>query len=177
MKRYCALLRGINVGGNNIIKMTALKASFEKMGFDDVRTYIQSGNVLFKTTGSPAALEEKIEKALSKEFSYKSRVVVLSHEILAQTIAGAPKGFGTKPLKYRYDVLFLKKPLTPAQAMKAVELREGVDEAAAGKHALYFKRLVAKATQSKLLKLVMKPEYQYMTIRNWNTTTKLSALV
>lgn len=177
MRHYCALLRGINVGGNNIIKMTALKASFEKMGFEEVRTYIQSGNVLFRATGSPAALEEKIEKALSKEFSYKSRVVVLSHEMLAKTISGAPKGFGKEPLKYRYDVLFLKKPLTPAKAMKAVELREGVDEVAAGKHALYFKRLIAKVTSSKISKLVMKPEYQYLTIRNWNTTTKLAALV
>jgi uncharacterized protein (DUF1697 family) len=147
------------------------------MGFEDVHTYIQSGNVLFKATGSPPALEGKIEKALSKEFSYKSRVVVVSHETFARVLAEAPKGFGKEPLKYRYDVLFLKKPLTPAKAMKATDLREGVDEVGAGRHALYFKRLIAKVTSSKISKLVMKPEYQYMTIRNWNTTTKLAELV
>ena len=48
--RYIALLRGINVGGNNIIKMADLKACFERMGFCDVATYIQSGNVAFNTT-------------------------------------------------------------------------------------------------------------------------------
>ncbi|NCP46313.1 MAG: DUF1697 domain-containing protein, partial [Flavobacteriales bacterium] len=47
MNQYLALLRGINVGGNNIIKMVDLKACFEKMGFTDVKTYIQSGNVIF----------------------------------------------------------------------------------------------------------------------------------
>lgn len=47
--RYIALLRGINVGGNNIIRMSDLKASFEELGFSDVVTYIQSGNVLFNT--------------------------------------------------------------------------------------------------------------------------------
>jgi uncharacterized protein (DUF1697 family) len=49
MNKYLALLRGINVGGNNIIKMVDLKACFEKMGFLDVSTYIQSGNVLFSS--------------------------------------------------------------------------------------------------------------------------------
>jgi uncharacterized protein (DUF1697 family) len=49
MLQYLALLRGINVGGNNIIKMTDLKAGFENIGFSDVSTYIQSGNVIFKS--------------------------------------------------------------------------------------------------------------------------------
>ena len=55
MPRYVALLRGINVGGNNLIKMTALKACFEEQGFADVVTYIQSGNVLFDARASGAA--------------------------------------------------------------------------------------------------------------------------
>ncbi|NIP26808.1 MAG: DUF1697 domain-containing protein, partial [Phycisphaerae bacterium] len=50
MRQYAALLRGINVGGKNIIKMADLRACFERMGFSDVRTYIQSGNVLFWAT-------------------------------------------------------------------------------------------------------------------------------
>ena len=55
MSRYVALLRGINVGGNNLIKMTELKACFEEQGFADVATYIQSGNVLFTRAESGAA--------------------------------------------------------------------------------------------------------------------------
>ncbi len=79
MSLYVALLRGINVGGSNLIRMAALKACFEAEGFGDVATYIQSGNVLF-TAGraNQQALTGQIEKALSRSFAYQSRVVVRS---------------------------------------------------------------------------------------------------
>lgn len=174
---HLALLRGINVGGNNIIKMTALKEAFEKIGFESVQTYIQSGNVVFAASDTEETLEAKIEKALSKAFSYDCRAMVVSKKKLQQIVDEAPRGFGKEPEKYRYDVIFLKKPLTPTKALAASEVREGVDEASAGKHAVYFKRLIAKATHSKLPKIIGKPEYKYMTIRNWNTTAKLLALM
>ena len=62
MTKYVALLRGINVGGNNIIKMVELKACFEQMGFADVETHIQSGNVVFATSKKSAGLEAGIER-------------------------------------------------------------------------------------------------------------------
>ena len=174
MTHYVALLRGINVGGNNIIKMTDLKACFESLGFKDVRTYIQSGNVLFRVAGSnQAALTKRIETALSKSFNYKSRVVVRSQKQMQAIVAKAPKGFGSDQDTYRYDVLFLKDPLTAAKAMKSVSMKEGIDEAYAGKGVLYFSRLISKATQSHLNRIASMPVYQSMTIRNWNTTTKL----
>jgi uncharacterized protein (DUF1697 family) len=173
-----ALLRGINVGGNNIIRMAALRASFEAMGFTDVVTYIQSGNVVFSSpVADQTRLEQTLEAALSRQFGYRSTVVVVSHDVLTRIVADAPKGFGRAPAAYRYDVIFLKKPLTPAKALHAVEVREGVDRVSTGVHALYFSRLISKATQSRLSRIVQKPEYQYMTIRNWNTTTKLLALL
>lgn len=175
--RYVALLRGINVGGSNVIKMAALRASFEAMGFGDVVTYIQSGNVVFSTPRvDRTRLEQALEAALSRQFGYRSTVVVLSHDAMHRVVAEAPKGFGSAPAAYRYDVIFLKKPLAPAQALHAVEVKEGVDRVSAGVHALYFSRLISKATQSRLSRIVQKPEYQYMTIRNWNTTTRLLAL-
>src|ERR687895_140299 len=79
MAVHVALLRGINVGGKNMIKMPALKACFEAGGFEDVVTYIQSGNVLFRGTGSSATLATQIEKMLNKTFDhYKASVVVRS---------------------------------------------------------------------------------------------------
>jgi uncharacterized protein (DUF1697 family) len=177
-KQYLALLRGINVGGNNIIKMTKLKASFEDMGFRKVITYIQSGNVLFDSPPqTEKALENKIEKELSKKFKYKSCVLVISNDKMAQIIKEAPKHFGKNPDKYRYDIIFIKNPLTPKKAMNAIETKEGVDTANLGKHALYFSRLISKTTQSKLSKIIQKPEYKNMTIRNWNTATKLLAII
>ena len=175
---YLALLRGINVGGKNIIKMADLKASFESMGFSDVRTYIQSGNVVFASVEKDnAKLTDRIQKALSKRFNYTSRLVLVAHSEMKKIVAGAPKGFGDDPDAYRYDVIFLKEPLTPAKAMEQVSVREGVDQAYMGKYVLYFSRLVSRATQSHLNKIILLPMYQNMTIRNWNTTTRLLAIM
>ena len=176
--QYLALLRGINVGGKNIIKMADLKASFEALGFSNVITYIQSGNVLFQSDEKDKALlTVQIEKELSKRFQFEAKVVVISQKELAAIIRNAPEGFGNDEEKFSYDVIFLKEPLTPKEAMKSVSVREGVDTAHAGKLALYFSRLISRASQSHLTKIIGTPIYQNMTIRNWNTTTKLLKLM
>jgi uncharacterized protein (DUF1697 family) len=176
---YLALLRGINVGGGNIIKMADLKACFEASKFKNVATYIQSGNVLFESGESDQGkLVKKLEKALSRTFSpYKARIVLCSHAGLTQIVREAPKGFGKEPQKYRYDVIYLKEPMTASEAMNSVTTKPGVDEVAIGSDALYFSRLVAKAAQSHLARIVSLPVYQHMTIRNWNTTSKILALM
>ena len=176
--QYLVLLRGINVGGKNIIKMVDLKASFEEMGFSNVVTYIQSGNVVLQSEDKDkAAITTKIEKGFSKRFNFAAKVVVISQKELAAIVKSAPDGFGKEEKKYRYDVIFLKEPLTTKEAMKSVSTREGVDSAHAGKQALYFSRLISRAAQSYLTKIIGMPVYQNMTIRNWNTTTKLLTLM
>jgi uncharacterized protein (DUF1697 family) len=96
---------------------------------------------------------------------------------MERVVAQAPKGFGKDPAQYRYDVLFVKEPLTTSDALRDVPTAPGVDTVSAGDHALYFRRLVSKATQSKLNKLVQRPVYKNLTIRNWNTTIKLLQMV
>ncbi len=176
--RFIALLRGINVGGNNLIKMSDLRTSFAGMGFTDVETYIQSGNVVFssKQTNKPK-LTALIEKALSDAFSYQSKVVVVSGGELQQVVTQAPKGFGKDKDLYRYDVLFVKDPLKTSEVLEVLPTKPGVDTAHAGDHALYFRRLNSKAAQSHLAKLVQMSVYKNITIRNWNTTTKLLEIV
>jgi uncharacterized protein (DUF1697 family) len=178
MNRYVALLRGINVGRNNPIKMTALKACFEKQGFRDVITYIQSGNVLFTARESAAdKLTHRIEGVLAATFSYRASLVLRSRKQMQGIVQRAPGGFGTQPTKYRYDVIYLKAPLSASVAMKSVVTAPGVDEARAGIGVLYFSRLISKASKSRLSKLVSLPIYQNMTIRNWSTTTKLLHMI
>lgn len=179
MAQYVALLRGINVGGNNKIKMADLKTCFEKQGFTNVMTYIQSGNVLFEANAkNQQALTIQIENMLAKTFSFKARVVLRSHNELAQIVASAPKDFGTEPAKYRSYVIFLKDSLSTAETLQAIPLKEGVDKTWAGpKGVIFHQRVEARATQSHLGKLIAMPIYQDMTIRNWNTTTKLLALM
>ena len=103
--------------------------------------------------------------------------MLCSHAKLEQVVRRAPKGFGGQPAKFRYDVIFLKEPATAAEALKSVKTKEGVDQAFAGPDVLYFSRLTAKAAQSQLSRIISLPIYQSMTIRNWNTTTKLLALM
>jgi uncharacterized protein (DUF1697 family) len=175
---YVALLRGINVGGNNLIKMPALKACFEAQDLRDVSTYIASGNVLFAAgSANQRALTEQIETALSKTFAYQSRVVVRSLAEMKTVVEKAPKGFGTKPAVYRYDVTFLRHPLTADEAIESFTPNPGVDHLWRGEGVLYSSRLISKAAQSRLSKVVGTPAYQYMTTRNWNTTTKLLGLL
>jgi uncharacterized protein (DUF1697 family) len=175
---YLALLRGINVGGNNIIKMVDLKKCFETIGFTDVVTYIQSGNVLFKSEEQDKGkLIIKIEKELSDRFSYKSKIVLVTKTQLESVVNDAPMGFGTLPEEYKYDVFFIKSPLTPTKAIKSIKLRDGVDCVFVGIDVLYFHHLISKAGQSYLTKVIGLPIYQSMTIRNWNTTTKLFELM
>ncbi|MBX3187470.1 MAG: DUF1697 domain-containing protein [Labilithrix sp.] len=175
--RHVALLRGINVGGNNIIKMVDLRVAFEAMGFAEVATYIQSGNVVFSSRpAKKAALTTKIEAALGEAFGYASRVVVLTANELARVVAEAPE-FGKRPSEYRYDVLFVKEPVTPGEALAQITAKPGVDAVHAGAHAIYFRRLIRRATQSRLAKIAQQPVYKSLTIRNWNTTVKLLGMV
>ena len=175
--RYVALLRGINVGGKNLISMADLRAELESAGYGAVQTYIQSGNVLFETDTPRAELEGAIEALLAERLGCPVLVVVRSHRQLANVVASAPDGFGADRDTHLSDVVFLKAPLTSAQAMRVVSLREGVDRAWAGTGVLYFDRVAERSSQSRLSRLVGTPQYQRMTIRNWSTTTKLLAML
>lgn len=178
MGRYVALLRGINVGGKNLIKMTELKVCLEKQGFRDVVTYIQSGNVLFTSADAGAEkLVRRIEAALVAAFDYEASVVLRSHKQMQDIVGRAPKGFGAQPDRYRYDVIYLKAPLTAAVALKSVLTNPEVDQVHAGTGVIYFSRLISKAAQSRLSRIVSLPIYQSLTIRNWNTTTRLLRLM
>jgi len=176
--RYVCLLRGINVGGKNIIPMSELRARFEALGFADVTTYIASGNVVFTAKrAAPVKLAATIEKALRMAFAYEARVVLLSAEQLAEAIAEAPAGFGKDQAKYKYDVAFVRQPVRPPDVLPQLSAKEGVDTFAAGTHAIYFRRLTAKAAQSHLTKITGKAFYQDLTVRNWNTSLALARLV
>jgi uncharacterized protein (DUF1697 family) len=174
---YVALLRGINVGGRNKVPMAALRTTFEDAGYEDVRTYIQSGNVLFRTTKPARGLEDDIEAVLERHLGYPVLVVVRSHAQLRAIVDSAPDGFGADPDTYYSDALFLKPPLTAKQVMALLELRDGVDEAWPGRGVVYFARLGAQRTKSKLNRIVSTPAYASMTIRSWATTTKLLAML
>ena len=175
--RGLALLRGINVGGKNLISMPDLRAAFEDHGCTDVETYIQSGNVVFATDRPAKGLEDELEAMLERRFAIPLLVVVRSHAQLRNIVKKAPKGFGRSPDTFHSDVVFLKRPLTPEQAMGVVELRDQVDQAWTGTGVLYFQRLSAQRTKSRMNRIMGTPEYKLMTIRNWRTTTTVLGIL
>jgi len=175
---YVALLRGTNVGGKNRILMADLAACFESAGYEDVRTYIQSGNVVFGSERQDrAGLTGAIERMLADAFDYHATVELRDRGEMRAVLEAAPPGFGGDPGRYRYDVLFLMPPLTPEDALEALTIKDGVDAAWGGPGVVYASRLTERASQSRLSRLMSHPVYQRITIRNWNTTTKLCAMM
>ena len=157
--------------------MAALRETLEAGGFTSVRTYIQSGNVLLDTTRPATGLENDIEGLLEQRFGYPITVVMRSRAQMRAIVADAPQGFGSQPGTYHSDVMVLKAPLTSAQVMKVLSPKPDVDRAWPGKGVVYFDRLSARRTESRLSKIMGTPEYRLMTVRNWNTATKLVELL
>ena len=133
--------------------------------------------MLFETDAPAGELEAAIEATLEQRFGMPLLVVVRSHRQLGAVISGAPAGFGADPDTYYCDAVFVKSPLTSRQVMNIVELRDGVDQAWPGPGVVYFARLGAQRTKSKMSRIVGKPEYKQVTVRSWATTTKLAALL
>jgi uncharacterized protein (DUF1697 family) len=174
MAPHVALIRGINVGGKNIVPMAKLRTALEDAGFEDVRTYIQSGNVLLSAPeGDDSAVAATVERVLEDAFGVTTVVVALSAATLRRAVKDAPKGFGTEPDTYHYDAAFLHPELTSKDALAAFGIREGVDTAWAGKGVVYFRRLSELRTKSLMSKVVGTAPYRHMTIRNWRTTLRL----
>ena len=147
MTRYIAFLRAINVGGH-VVKMDTLRGLFKDIGFTYVETFIQSGNVIFCShEPDPARLTKLLEDSLSKSFDYESRLVLRSYEEMKQIVRKAPRGFGSEPSLYRYDVIFLREPLSGAELIKALRPKEGVDKASAGRSVAYISRSIERASQ------------------------------
>ena len=179
MPTYVILIRGINVGGKNKVPMTGLKTCLEALGCSNVSTYIASGNVILESDQPPDALQAQIERTLPTTFKLDSELVsvlVLTRKQLQAVIEHKPKGFGEQPETYHSDAIFLIG-IDAAEAMAVFNPRPGVDNVWPGDGVIYSQRLSAQRTKSRLNKIIGTPVYQSMTIRNWNTTTKLLKLL
>ncbi len=177
MTTYLCLLRGINVGGNNIIPMAKLKAAFEQLGFSDVRTYIQSGNVIFNTkTQSPRTLEQIIEQALTKQFRYPSKVVIRTKAELAQIFKAIPNHWFTDATR-KYNVIFLRDVIDHKTILKEFKPKPEIETVSYKPGVLFWSAKTSDLTRSAMIKLAGDPLYKEMTVRNLNTTQKLFHLM
>lgn len=176
MKTYICLLRSVNVSGVNIIKMAELKTFWESLGYQDVKTYIQSGNIIFKSNQKLS--EPILEKAIEEKFSTKNvSVIIKSPEELAEIINNNPftKEEDFNP-KFNY-CCFLQR-LPDAEKIAAFnQLTFGTDSFTIKGNVMYIK-YAEGAGKTKLTNKVIESKLGVQsTSRNWNTTNKLLDLV
>jgi uncharacterized protein (DUF1697 family) len=135
---YIAILRGINVSGQNIIKMEVLRRMMEGLGFQEVSTYIQSGNVVFrKENASTTEVLEEITEKMQEEFGFHVPVIVLEAEALDRIIAGNPFAMDPALDKGQMHVTFLASA-PPAFDREAIEAKKQDSERIAfSEHAVY----------------------------------------
>ena len=174
---FVALLRGVNVGGNNMISMSSLKKSFEALGFNDVVTYINSGNIIFKSKEADARkLESKIEKMLLKEYQLDSRVVLRSLSQMEKLVKNLPRNWNDDS-GWRYNVIFLRHTIDSEKILAELEVKKDIEEVVYYPGALLWRAQISELTRTNMLKLSSRKMYQDMTIRNQNTTRKLYELM
>jgi uncharacterized protein (DUF1697 family) len=175
---YVALLRGINVGGNNVIPMSALVKTFERMGLDSVKTYIASGNVLFRTKATePRAIEARIESALSKAHAYDARVVLRSQAEMARHLKDLPRPWKRPDPEMRYNVLFLRHEIDSESILEDLAPKPDIEQIWYRPGVLYWSAHTSDLARTSMVKLSSKGIYKHVTVRNLNTTRKILELM
>ena len=177
--RYVALLRGINVGGKNKVPMPALKEVFERVGHADVRTYINSGNVVFDAPRARAAdLAEALEAAIEGEFGFGVRVLVLRGSAVVKIAEALPDDWVNDD-RSSCNVLYLLPERASPRALDAFDVNPPHEEARYCAGAILSRVDRSYLGRSALHKLAStnRDLYAYVTIRNCNTARKLAAMV
>lgn len=166
---YVALLRGVNVGGVTV-KMADLAELVRGLGYDDVRTVLASGNVLFGTTEAAATAKERLEAALRDRFGYEAWVHVLSRDAVRAIAAAFP--FERTADRHAYVVFVLDPRLL--DELLAVPLDPAVEQVARGDGVLYWSTPKGSTLDSAMGKAQSSGRHKpWLTTRNLNTLEKL----
>lgn len=175
--RYVALLRGVNVGGSGKIDMKELKAVVEAAGMGSVRTYINSGNVVFTTAVTDRArLAVTLEAALEERFGFAPRVLVRTVEEIRSMVEALPAEW-TNDQTTKCDVFFLWDEVDSPSVLDRLDFDPTLEDVRYTPGAVI--RCVSRkdAPGSRLTRVVGTPLYQQMTVRNCNTARKLLELM
>ena len=173
---YLALLRGINVGGKNKVEMARLKTLFKSIGSTEVRTYINSGNVIFEHDRARSRLRVAIEKAIEAEFGFEVRLVLRDLEevtSLAESIPGSWKEDATM----RCYVMFLWADVDDPSVLERLIIKDGIDDVKYVPGTIVWRVDRDVLTRSGMMRLTSDDLYKQMTIRNINTVRKLAELM
>jgi uncharacterized protein (DUF1697 family) len=174
--RYVALLRGVNVGGNAIIRMAELRACAESLGLEGVRTHIASGNLLFRSAERRASrLDAELERVIEDSFGIRVPVVVRSSGEISRIASRLPAPWiGASHL--RVTVAFLLRRANARSIAAGLKPRDGIDELTTAPGALIWATRRDALTRTGL-RLVGTDAYRSMTLRNVTTALRLAELL
>ncbi len=173
---YVAFLRGVNVGEKSIVSMAAIKEALVAIGLSDVRTYINSGNVVFSTRASDAQqLAARIEKALEEHTGMAIKVLVMDHKTLKKMVDFIPRNWVDDKTMRTY-VLLLWKEVDDRLILDRLPVKPGVDELRYTPGAVVWRVDRENVARSQMNRMVGTPLYKKISVRSANTMRKLNEL-
>ena len=130
MKRYIALLRGVNISGKNKVPMANLKKCFEALGVMEVKTCLNSGNVIFSSAdGNVTALTDRVGRMIQREFGLDIPVFIILQEELADILLHAPVWWGTENKEIYNNLIFIMPPATFTDVYREIGApKEGLEQ-------------------------------------------------
>jgi uncharacterized protein (DUF1697 family) len=177
MIQYIALLRGVNVGGKNKIAMPELKVAFEKRDFKNVKTYINSGNILFESDSEEFVVKATCETLIKVDFGLTITVGIITADELHEALSNAPKWWDNDP-KSKHNAIFVIPPMTAEEVCKQVgEAKPEYEKVTCYGRMIFWSAPIATFSRTQWSKIAQnKGAYNAITIRNANTTKKLATL-
>lgn len=175
MTLYIALLRGINVGGHKVIKMADLKRVFESIGLKQVKTYIQSGNIVFESEEGINFLKDRIQSEIKNEFDFDVPVMLRTHDEFINIIKQCPYEVHSLLEGESVHIAFLANVLSEEESSQLLTFKSELEDCYIDEKVVYlfFKNSIRN---SKLMNQFQKL-HTPATVRNWRTVNKLKAIV
>lgn len=173
---FAALLRAVNVGGTGVIRMADLKALCESIGFRDVATLLQSGNVVFRATGSDRTVAKHLADAIEASYSFRPAIVVRTADEIAETMSGNPFKAEEKNDPSRLIVAFTAERPAAGSAERIAAVKVAKERLRLGARELYVHYAGGQGTSKVTIAVLERALGTAVTARNWNTVGKLLAL-
>ncbi|MFC6171489.1 DUF1697 domain-containing protein [Loigolactobacillus jiayinensis] len=175
--RYLILLRGVNVGGKHRVVMAELRQQLTDLGFAQVRSYINSGNLIVDSSLSLGETQTAVAALLATQYDFPIAAVVLEKTAYLTELAQVPEWWG-QAADCRHNALFFLPTYTPEMLLALRQQTLQYDQIHFGTHALFWtaptQQHYSRSLYAKLMQVAL---YPAVTIRNRNTTLKLAALL
>lgn len=173
--RFIVLFRGINVGGNRKVPMKDLRELIESLGYSDVLTYLNSGNLIFESVEERHLVQKKVKMALATAYEFDIPILVKTAEEMKKIADAIPKDWQNDDSS-KTDVAYLFPEIDTAEILEKLPVKREYIDVHYVKGALYWRINRKNYNKSQINKLIGHRYYQLMTIRNVNTARRLAKI-